>query len=46
LWKCGGDHGEMQGWFEKLPKSLVSNKQRPKIIKAFEKVIKDFIKEI
>ncbi|XPV69872.1 MAG: hypothetical protein ACNI25_04685 [Halarcobacter sp.] len=45
LWKYGGDHGEMQRWFEKLPKGLVSNKQRPKILKAFEKAIRDFIKE-
>ncbi|WP_148261963.1 hypothetical protein [Methylomonas methanica] len=42
LWNYSGDHSEMQRWFEKLPKGLVSNKQRPKILNAFERALKDF----
>ncbi len=33
----GSDYWERQRWFESLPKGLVSNHQRPKILKALEK---------
>ena len=42
LWKYGGDHSEMQRWFERLPKGLVSNQKRTKIVKALERAIENF----
>jgi hypothetical protein len=40
--KCGGDHWEMQRWFEKLPLKFQNNHCRPRIVKALEKALADF----
>lgn len=42
LWKYGGDHEEMQRWFERLPKGLRKDTNRQRIVKALEKALTDF----
>jgi hypothetical protein len=44
LWKYGGDHGETQCWFERLPQKLYEERRRKKVIKALERALSDFLK--
>lgn len=46
LYKYGGDHGEIQRWFEKMPKKLNNNHNRPKVLKALNRALKSFKSEI
>lgn len=41
----GGDQTETQRWFEKMPKKLNNNHNRPKILKALNKAIESFKNE-
>jgi hypothetical protein len=44
LWKYGGDHWEMQRWFERLPQRLLQESKRLKVVKALERALSEFIK--
>jgi len=35
----GGDHGETQRWFEKLPNYLLEKSKRPKVVSALERAL-------
>jgi hypothetical protein len=38
----GGDHWEMQRWFEQLPQYLLEKPKRTKVIKALEKAMREY----
>ena len=42
LYKYGGDQSETQRWFEKMPKKLNNNHNRPKVLKALNKALESF----
>ena len=42
LRNCGGDHSEMQRWFERLPMKLMDNHRRPRIVSALRTAVEDF----
>ncbi len=42
LFKYGGDQSETQRWFEKMPKKLNNNHNRPKVLKALNKAMESF----
>ncbi len=42
LYSYGGDHGERQRWFEKMPKKLNNKHNRPKVLKALNKALASF----
>jgi hypothetical protein len=45
LWKFGGDHGERQRWFERLPGDLFANTKRERIVKALSRAMEHFQRE-
>ncbi|MDR3481801.1 MAG: hypothetical protein P4L91_13935 [Burkholderiaceae bacterium] len=40
----GGDHHEMQRWYEKLPLRLLEKSKRPKVVKALTNAITEYAK--
>jgi hypothetical protein len=38
----GGDHGETQRWFERLPLYLLENAKRPKVVAALERALLEY----
>ncbi len=38
----GGDHWEMQRWFEQLPQYLLEKPKRMKVIKALERAMREY----
>ena len=40
----GGDHSEVQRWFERLPMKLMDNHRRPKIVAALKSALENFKK--
>jgi hypothetical protein len=38
----GGDHGETQRWFEKLPNYLLEKAKRPKVVSALERALAEY----
>ena len=38
----GGDHGETQRWFEKLPQFLLEKSKRPKVVAALERARSEY----
>ena len=45
LFNYGGDQSETQRWFEKMPKKLNNNHNRPKVLKALNKALTSFKNE-
>jgi hypothetical protein len=43
LGSYSGDHWETQRWYEKLPMKLLNNHCRPKVVKALERALSDFM---
>jgi hypothetical protein len=39
---CGGDHGETQRWFDKLPNYLLEKAKRPKVLSALERALAEY----
>lgn len=42
LYDYGGDAGERQRWFDKLPMKLQDNHRRPRVVKALEAALEEF----
>src|SRR5437660_10946466 len=40
----GGDHSEVQRWFERLPMKLMDNHRRPRVVAALKSALEDFKK--
>jgi hypothetical protein len=40
----GGDHSEMQRWFEKLPQYLLEKSKRMKVVKALERAMREYLR--
>ncbi len=43
--KYGGDHSEVQRWFERLPMKLMDNHRRPRVVAALRSALEDFKKQ-
>jgi len=41
----GGDHWEMQRWFEQLPLYLLEKSKRPRVVKALERALAEYRKQ-
>jgi hypothetical protein len=41
---CGGDHGETQRWYERLPQKLLKESKRKKVVIALEHSLNLFMK--